>query len=653
MDGRTIPQDCSLYRLPPNGTLQRYCGPPYQDYVNYTTVDSQTVPTGYLNVEQTLALPDPSLPFEANYPYPNKSYMVATSSATATAMDVTPETATVSQSKSLTFQATNISGTSVNWCVLWVSGHCGYQETGQGTLTVSGNNATYTAPSVITANSNGNPVGAYVCAEENGNSANDFCAAIVLTGCPTPTITSVSPSTWFAGRTYKDVKITGTNFITADKATAACPETAISITAADGSTVATSALRVKSATEITATVKPPVDAATETATITAGTSPNTGKYSDAQILGNQIICSGANMQCNGDIISATGDSDPQLQEVVVGQPISLKSFDLPTGVTATETTWKVGGTNIGGYAVASDFSSATVTATELKNATLSTYWIYPQKDVRVTYKYCVDIAGLSAAEIKGGLNCSRQAKAAFNISGPTGKVTFAMNPSLDTWNVRPIYDCDTKKKIYDLVFGWRNLDSSTCGLSAPLTTGINFTGEISNEPSTGGAVSWVQVISADTFSGVTPSGSTKPYTQGPGLDNKYPYPPTDPDVPSVTHDSPAIALISDYLRETRTFTAKMYLLWTSKTDGSIPIPLGYVKWKISGTGVYQPNHPSPWPWNVVPGATKTANFSASSDTGTPYYGMPHWTKVLLNTQGDKLMSLGTESVQTDEEEENQ
>jgi hypothetical protein len=461
---------------------------------------------------------------------------------------------------------------------------------------------------------------------------------VQIVGCPEPTITEVKPSTWFAGKTYDSVVIKGTGFITTDKATDACPVTPVSITAADGSTVPVSNVNVESKTKITVGVAPPASDPTESATVTAGITPavNSTQTYTAQILGNQILW-------NGNTIS--GDNATP-QEVVIGQPINLTTLELPSGISATSNTWTVKGSNIGAYTVASDFSSATVTPTALKEASLNTYWIYPQDGITVTYKYCVNIQGV-------GTQCSPKATATFNVSGPTGKITFATSPSPETWDIRPIYDCNAQTGIYDLVFGWRNLGSSTCVPSMPLTTGINFTATLSDEPNSGGNVSWVQVISSDIFSGVNSNGALTKSVEGPGLDNKYPYPPTDPNIPNVAHDSPARALTSDYVKETDIFTAKMYLLWTSKIDSSIPVPLGYVKWKISGTGVYQPNQPSPWPWNLAPGASGTANFRASSDTGAPYYGMPHWTTVLLNTQGEDQMEVETESVPTDEDEENQ
>ncbi|MGA2217065.1 MAG: hypothetical protein ABSG51_03215 [Terracidiphilus sp.] len=53
--------------------------------------------------------------------------------------------------------------------------------------------------------------------------------------CPDPVITSITPSTWFAGKSYDNVKIVGTGFTTtADSSKTGCPVSLVTITAADG-----------------------------------------------------------------------------------------------------------------------------------------------------------------------------------------------------------------------------------------------------------------------------------------------------------------------------------------------------------------------------------------------------------------------------------
>ncbi len=125
--------------------------------------------------------------------------------------------------------------------------------------------------------------------------------AQIVNECPQPTIASITPSTWFAGKTYKNVAIKGTGFITKEKATDACPVTQVAITADTGS-VTVSNVTVNSATKIAATIKPDDDDPTETATVTVGTAPNTST-AKAQILSD--TCQGALSTANKDQAAIT------------------------------------------------------------------------------------------------------------------------------------------------------------------------------------------------------------------------------------------------------------------------------------------------------------------------------------------------------------
>jgi hypothetical protein len=98
----------------------------------------------------------------------------------------------------------------------------------------------------------------------------------------TPTVTSITPSTWFAGKTYDNVVIKGTGFVTTEAATDACPVTQVSATTPDGSVVTVSNVNVASSTSITLTVASPSSDPAESATVTVGTAPNTAT-AEAQI----------------------------------------------------------------------------------------------------------------------------------------------------------------------------------------------------------------------------------------------------------------------------------------------------------------------------------------------------------------------------------
>jgi hypothetical protein len=434
--------------------------------------------------------------------------------------------------------------------------------------------------------------------------------------CAAPTITSIKPSTWFAGKTYNNVVIKGTGFITADKATAECPETQVSIAAADGSTVPVSGVTVVDKTKITATVAPPTDDSTETATVTVGAAPNTATAT-AQILGNQILCD-PSMNCTQTVISTTDGSEPPVQNVVVGQPIILTSPPLPNGITATRTTWTVGGTNIGGYAP-TPTSAPPPTKTAVTNSYLNTFWVYPQDGIPVTYQYCVNIPGV-------GNQCSLVANASFNVTGPTATIT----PNSNYWTVSPPISCPTTVQI--LYFGYPD-PTSGCALT-PLVKGISFQAALSSVPDSGGTAEWVQLITKNTLSGTLLSGGDAgPTSQGVGLDNSYPYLPDDPNdaVTTQASDSPNNALDPSLARETRRFKADMYYLWQPQISGSIFVPLGYVEWSTSGTAVQHTNDTTPW--SLASSGATTAVFHLSTDTGNTH-GYPTWSGIVTNGQSN-------------------
>ena len=114
---------------------------------------------------------------------------------------------------------------------------------------------------------------AYLMLQDAYEGATETTVQIVA--CDTPAITEIKPGTWFAGKTYDHVVIKGTGFTTQDKATAACPVTAVNITAADNSTVPVSNVSVDSKDKITLSVAPPASDPTESVTVTVGTAPNT------------------------------------------------------------------------------------------------------------------------------------------------------------------------------------------------------------------------------------------------------------------------------------------------------------------------------------------------------------------------------------------
>ena len=519
-----------------------------------------------------------------------------------------------------------------------------------GTVTVSGvtvASATQITASVTPAASD--PTGQATITV--GSAPNTATTTAQIDGCAVPSIASVVPSTWFAGRSYEKVVIAGTGFTTQDKATDACPATPVTIAAADGSAVPVSNVKVDSKTRITLAVKPDDSDPTQLATITAGTAPNIGTFNTAQILGNQIKCGSTSMQCNGNVISVTDGSTPTPQDAIVGQPIILTTNpDLPATITPYKTTWTVGGTNIGervfGPPDANNSpTTASASPTVLKNSGLITYWLYPQDGIPVTYQYCVNIPGV-------GNQCSLKANATFNVKGPTAKITPSLSaastpPATGAWWVSP----PTCGNAQYLAFG--TLESG-CVLS-PETYGIVFEAtDISNVPDGGGIFQWLQVKTHDVVSGTEPGVTVTPTVYATGLDNIDPYPAlTD----TSTADAPAISLspqVPPLATETRRFTAQMYLMWSTNVDpDSIQVPIGYVTWSIVGTADQNPKASPPWSLAAKQGAT-TAIYTASKNTGPPAHGLPVWTRIAYGntTESGAVPTDGdSESVQIETEEE--
>jgi hypothetical protein len=463
------------------------------------------------------------------------------------------------------------------------------------------------------------------CSPPEGSTWLQASFPVQIVGCPTPAIASVLPSTWFAGKSYDKVTITGTGFTTEGKATAACPVTPVTITAADGSAVPISAVTVENKTTITLTgVAPPAADRTETATVTAGTAPNTGTFNTAQILGNQILF-------QNNPVSSPNNPPP----VVVGQQIALTTPPLPDGIKATSTTWTVDGTRISGYsATRRGDKIREMKDDDFKKSAITFYWVNSGDSIPVTYTYCVDIPGVGNEDGK----CSIVANAAFEVDGGG---TMTSNPQSQL-SISPLTKCvDGKPPTGEGPFPkdwWINYGSVTgysCLLDPGGSYGMVFTP--SGAPD-GGTYSYVQLINSyQTRSADGPiSTGVCNYTQG--IDGNYPYrgivPGTDP---PQAEDAPGDSLTSGYV-ETISFNATMFLMWTSSLPNSIAVPIGYQSWGFSGgasqdlTGTWQETtDPSLQnPYAPAPGPIGSFVQSADSPTTDGYTslqdGYPLWSK---------------------------
>jgi len=434
--------------------------------------------------------------------------------------------------------------------------------------------------------------------------------------CPTPKITSISPRTWFAGKSY-DVTITGTGFTSP-----ACPVTPVVSWMND-----LLPNLVVSPTQITFTITPPANAPTENAGVVIGNATNGGKITvRTQVLGNQI-----QWTQNGktSTISTTNGSTPPIQNAVVGQQIVLKTTTPATTAydgSPVSQIWTVDGTRIKNYAPTTASASVTELAdADLKNNEATFYWVYPGSPIPVTYQYCVNIPGASDEG-----QCSLPANAVFTVTGPTASIH--VNPR--DWMVSdPFTACDNLRV---LALGWLNANTIDCTPSVQIP-GIEFEAiDISGIPDSGGEFQWVQLLTANTLKGTSPGEIVPPLNLGTGLDKSYPYPPDNPlDTPSNTKASDTLTnnLDSTLATQTRTTNATMYLLWKSKVDNSsIPVPLAYVPWaayaKVTING-----------WNIS--QKPTTGQSNTSTKNDPNYGLPTW---------GIPTSVNNESVQSDEDD---
>jgi hypothetical protein len=413
----------------------------------------------------------------------------------------------------------------------------------------------------------------------------------VYTSCPTPKLTTMSPKTWFAGKSYP-VTITGTGFTTSANATASCPVTPVAAKVASGSSASLTNVTVVSPTQITFTVEPAASDPTGNAAITVGSSSNGGQFSvRTQILGNQI-------QWNGKTISTTDGSTPPTKNAIVGQKIALTTPTLPAGITANTTTWTVGGTNIGNYLPGNGANS--VPQTTLANSSLTTYWINAGTDIPVTYQYCADA---SVPDVGG--QCSPIATASFTVTAPTGGsigVAHVGTVGIQQMNGSPYLQFGT---VY------------------ATNAGVLFTPSATAPPGSTNNFTWAQLLSMDTMSLNGSSCSFLP-DAGPDLDNVY---PADP-VPGTNNfgDGPYTQLLPTDTLVTRTFNAQTYLLWNSGLSDAISVPIGSVAWNFSGQATNSGTSTTP-KWTAS-GTGNAGSFVPSASQ--PYYGYPIWTMATAN-----------------------
>jgi hypothetical protein len=273
------------------------------------------------------------------------------------------------------------------------------------------------------------------------------------------------------------------------------------------------------------------------------------------------------------------DVTGQSQPAVVGQQIVLyASYALPPGITVASQSWSPPGIIVGGFNTGST-NGGSYSAT-LNQQQTTFYWVTPIINQPTTFTL-----NLSDGKVK-------TVSTTFNISGPSA-------PGIAT-----------------AIDQLRIIGNNLMRFGQTGGNGITFTA--SSTPPAGYSWSyvWYQLRTADSdhavFNGGSLSCTTGASAAQPHLDGSAPY-----SAGAQAYDSPNIALPSGDSQLSRTFSAKMYLLWSSGLANSIPVPLGYVTWSASGTATF---NSSTGLWTVTSGNPVPA---PSAFAATVSY--PSWT----------------------------
>lgn len=421
------------------------------------------------------------------------------------------------------------------------------------------------------------------------------------------TITSISPNVFFAGQTYSNVIITGTNFITPAAATTACPATVFMPTEVG---LLPKALTVNSSTEITYGFQVIANVRTGEESFVAknaGGLLQTSQPFKVDILAAPVITWANDPDGTSPTISGPNATLPN-PTVVVGQQIILTTTPttlatgIPIPLSIVSSAWKVtGGTNIGDYQPTSASTSVTLMP-PLNTPGLTFYSVYPAASVQEAYQFCVGPLG----EDGGSNACSPVVTATFDVSGFSTPAINIGNELLA--NIDDLTGCAAASGGPTLVYGNLRGPAAACGVATG-TPGITFY-PVGTPPGAGNFL-FAQVVTGDSvvYSGAS---GTSTCTATPGLDGNYTYqlqinPPS-------TSDSPEAPLPSTNATVTRNFNATMYLLWQSTVNAkTIPVPLGYIPWAFNGTAANGGTAANP-AWTASgTGAPVMSNGEASPD----------------------------------------
>jgi IPT/TIG domain len=474
--------------------------------------------------------------------------------------------------------------------------------------------------------------------------------ATLAVGDPSPTVTSVSPSVWYAGNSYT-VTITGTNFGTNPTS---------SISAAPGVTY--TPLGGGTDTQTTASVIVAPNAPTTnpiTVTVTSngfgggsgffpGT-PGGSASASATAQADAVTPAPVIMMVNGvaDLTNCTNGtplpSGNNETDVFAGQQMLLCVVP-PAGFAIASATWSFDSSNditggfVNGAGAVGTQPSASAGGSEaadpiLTQSGIQFYFVNPGT---------TETASLHWTLNNGDLN-GNSSSADFNIQGPTGNLlpnAFAQSNNTGTSlsNVQaaaaqlsmtnaPVHPAAGAVGVYFTDNAQPVANSGQCppSVGAPPAAGC-------------GQLVWVQILTSVTqLQIVPPADNFMPKNATNQLDGSYPY-FNGPGYANVTWDSPGRGLLHDWGEGAEPFNATMYVLWDpalpagctpawtdtktspyvdhASTCTSIPIPLGSVQWGWSACAINAGVSSEPsWFLQCGTGSGNAAGVAS---------GYPHW-----------------------------
>ncbi len=421
-------------------------------------------------------------------------------------------------------------------------------------------------------------------------------------GDPTPDVTSVDPDTWTAGQTNIPVTISGSYF-------GSNPQLSVSGGGATATMTSHTDNGQPGGASIHASVSVPASCTGSSATITVtstgyngtGFTPAYSGQSDSDTGTATIAASAVALTADApNILFNTANVAGKTTKVVVGQEISLTG-QVPTQACMTVQSWNwtpPTGTAIGG-ATATTGKGFTLKALPPRTKNPYTfYWPYPGT-FTVSTQYTLTNGETSPSST-----------ATFTVKGLSGTPMSTKNYGKLKDNTLTVCDTTTKETV--LAYG--NISGTTCDNGITGTAGELFTAK--GSPG-GGTYSFVQLINSDTTTFTSSSGTTT-CTHNAGVDFSYPY--AAQISATKADDAPFVVLpTSPYNNITRSFSASMYLLWTSSVAGSIPVPAGSVTWQFSGATTLTKGK-----WGSVTGSGTANAFVAATGTQSNK-GYPLWT----------------------------